>query len=1022
MAKLVDALDLGSSGAIRGGSSPPSRTTRWAPLALMIVLRTASANATAPPLPRPESTRRFLPATNVSAIAQDSKGHLWIGTDRGLARFDGLDFHWQEGHSRLDDAVQSIVIDPDDTLWIGLRQPGTVLRMRNNRVDEVVVLGEPPLVPLTRVLRGPNNTLYTLSSLGLHQIPLGATDTAPLPVFENQEDWRAIDATFDAKGNLWIGTTRGFARVEQGKIRLIAPVRVVHNIHQGPSGTFLVNTSDGPQAFLPESETWARLLLADGTAMEPSILYYDSKETTWLSAGSGANLQVVANGTVYPATIDGMETGASVAFEDREGNVWFGSATGGLLHFRRDHPFRLIGRADGLEIPVVFSIAPAASGGVWMTSPTGLVRWKDGDLKVISVRPLTWPGGLRGIFEDADGSVILPIFHESVLRYREGVLTDVGSWASVPDKHMHWAMRTRDGTLVLGQSDGKLIVESAGERRIFDGAPSNCGAPAYGACEDPNGTLWLATSYSGLCEVRRDKPEWSFHRYGFGKTLPTNRLNAIHCDGNDLWIGTAANGLVRKRGDVFVGVDDTKGLRSNHVGAIVPDRASHLWVSSQRGIERIDAQQLNDVADGKLDRISGLPFDIDDGMGGNTVVSAFPPSGSIDRDGAIWFPTLQGAVVFPDPSSVKPAPVPTPIFDRVTLDGRDLALDDAPILRREVGLGNLVVTVTASTFVSPHRLRFRYRLIGFDRNWIEAGSRRTAYYTNLPAGVFRFELQVTTAGNPVPRQTSLDIVLVPPFYRTPIFTIILILATILLILFFVRIRLWQQRLRFAAVVDERERIARDMHDTLEQSLVASRLQLDAAEAGMGRPGLAEKHIGRARELVDRSMREAKASIWALRAGLSDEADLRAALSAIMGQALSGTRVQFHLGCDREPYRLEPEAERQMVRIAQEAVTNALKHGAPKSINIELRFTPTRVEMSIQDDGTGFDAGDDGVSPAGKPGAHYGLRGMHERAQTLAGTMQIHSRPLQGTVVTVSVPATWRRGSGKRDKNGRLTGT
>jgi|GEM_PF-3002869 len=991
-------------------------------LALTIAVSTSSASAAPPPLPRPESTRRFLPATNVSAIAQDSKGHMWIGTDRGLARFDGLEFHWQEGHSRLDGAIQSIVIDPDDTLWIGLRQPGTVLRMRKNRVDEVAVLGEPPLVPLTRVLRGPNDTLYTLSTLGLHQIPLETLGAAPVPVFESQDDWRAVDAIFDAHGNLWIGTTRGFARVENGKVRLIDPVRMVHNVHQGPNGTLLVNTSDGPHAFDPKSETWSRVPLSDGKTLDSSILYYDSHKATWLSAGSGSNLQVLENGTLYPVPIEGMDTGASVAFEDREGNVWFGSFSGGLVHFRRDHPFRVLGRADGLEIPVVFSIAPAASGGVWMTSPSGLVRWKDGDLKVISVRPLAWPGGLRGIFEDSDGSVILPIFRESVLRYREGVLTDIGSWASVPDKHLHWAMRTRDGTLVLGQSDGKLIVESAGERRVFDGAPSNCDAPARGACEDSNGTLWLATSYSGLCAVRRDKPEWTFRRYGFGKTLPTNRLNAIHCDGNDLWIGTGTNGLVRKRGDVFVGVDDTKGLRSNHVGAIVPDRVGHLWVSSQRGIERIDAQQLNDVADGKRDRINGLPFDIDDGMGGNTVVSAFPPSGSVDRDGAIWFPTLQGAVVFPDPASVKPAPVPTPSFDRVTLDGRDLALDNASVLRREVGLGNLVVTVTAPTFVSPHRLKFRYRLIGFDRNWIEAGSRRTAYYTNLPAGKFRFEVEVTTAGNNVPRRSSLDIVLVPPFYRTPIFTIVLILATVMLILLLVRIRLWQQRLRFAAVVDERERIARDMHDTLEQSLVASRLQLDAAEAGIGRPGLAEKHIGRARELVDRSMREAKASIWALRAGLSDEADIRAALSAIMGQALAGTRVQFHLGCEGEPYRLEPEAERQMVRIAQEAVTNALKHGSPRAINVELRFAPTGVEMKIRDDGAGFEAGDDGVAPTGKPGAHYGLRGMHERAQTLAGTLQIHSRPGQGATVTVAVPASWRRGSGQRDKNGRLLGT
>jgi len=991
-------------------------------LTLATALFAAAAQAAEPPRPRPESTRRFLPATNVYAMAQDSKGHLWIGTDRGLARFDGLEFHWQEGHHRLHDTVSSIVIDPDDTMWIGLRQPGTVLRMRGNRVDELVVLGEPPLVPLFRILRGPNNRLYFLSSQGFAELPLDRPGSAPITLFEHQDNWQVHDAALDKAGNPWIATSRGIAKIEGTKVRLLEPARNVFNLRRGPNGTFLANTNEGPWRFDPTTETWSELRLADGKRMMLSVLYHDAHDVTWLSASGGSNLQVFTNGGIFDTSLEGMETGGTLAFEDREGNIWFGSANGGMVHFRRDHPFRVLGPAEGLTIPVVFSIAPSASGGVWMSSPTGLIRWQDNQAKVISVRPYAWPAALRGIFEDRDGSVLLAIFQGTVLRYRDGTFSDASSTAMVPGTHLHWSMRMRDGTLVLGQNNGKLIVESAEGRKIFDGALAECGTQANDGCEDRHGNLWLATAYSGLCEVRRNGAEWTFHRYGRDKILPTHRLYAVHCDGDDLWIGTAGRGLVRKRGTEFVSINDTKGLRSNHVGAIVRDRVGFLWVSSRRGIERLDPAELNRVADGELDRISGLPFDIDDGMGGNTVVTSFPPSGAIDRDGGIWFPTLRGAVYFPDPSAVKPAPVPVPVIEKVTLDGREFERNGNLPMEREVGLGNLVIAISAPTFVSPHRLRVRYRLIGFDRGWIDAGLRRTVYYTNLPAGKFRFELALSTAGNATPRLAGFDIILVPPFYRTRIFTVTLVLAGILLILLLVRIRLWQQRLRFVAVVDERERIARDMHDTLEQSLVASRLQLDAAEAGLGRPGLAEKHIGRARELVDRSMREAKASIWALRAGLSDEADLRAALSAIIGQALAGTRVAFHLDCQGEPYRLEPEAERQLVRIAQEGVTNALKHGAPKAINVQLRFSSTGVEMDVRDDGSGFDAGESGVSPAGKPGAHFGLRGMHERAQTLSGTLQIHSRPGEGVAISVSVPASWRRGSGKRDKNGRLIGT
>jgi signal transduction histidine kinase len=413
-------------------------------------------------------------------------------------------------------------------------------------------------------------------------------------------------------------------------------------------------------------------------------------------------------------------------------------------------------------------------------------------------------------------------------------------------------------------------------------------------------------------------------------------------------------------------------------------------------VVRASEAALVAFTEGRAPRVSAMLFSARDGLPSNASPWRWPPAAARDRQGDLWLGLVRDAVVF-QPDAVVPPRLPEVVIEGARLDGRELTLGGTTAPRVPHRHTVLEVRYTAPLLDHRQHLRYRYRLDGLENEWHEAGEAQEAYYARLPAGRYRFRVAAlldnwTGAGG---REASVAFVLVPPFYRTGAFFAALALAIVLagVMAFTVRVRLLRRR--FADLSEERNRIAREIHDSLEQTLFAAKLQLEAAASDEAPAALA-RPLARAGELVHRAIEETRAAVWSLRAGVFGRADLQVAISVTAGEALRGTNVAFSLQVEGVPYRLPAVTEWHVGQIVREAFTNALKHARPRALLVRLEFLPGKVVVLVSDDGSGF-------SPGETAPGHYGLRGMKERVRPFAGQVAVESDPGRGTTVRLEIP-------------------
>jgi signal transduction histidine kinase len=392
-------------------------------------------------------------------------------------------------------------------------------------------------------------------------------------------------------------------------------------------------------------------------------------------------------------------------------------------------------------------------------------------------------------------------------------------------------------------------------------------------------------------------------------------------------------------------------------------------------------------------------YGVADGMKVNEASSGGHPAGWRLDDGELWFATLKGAATI-DPAHLASNHVPPLLsIERVLVDDTPQIVSNTITL--EPGSRRFAVDYTALSFTAPQKVRFKYRLQGFDHDWVDAGPQRTAYYTNLPPGHFTF--QVMACNNDGVWSTipaSLSFHLKPYFYQTKWFYLFLLSAAALLWYGGYRWRMRQVESRFGAVMAERNRIAREIHDTLAQGFVAVSVQLQIVSRLLGgSTESARQHLGQAQELVRQGLEDARKAIWELRSQSAENQDLAAQLAKMADRVTAGTEIRTEVRVNGAYRPLGKTVEDELMRIAQEAVTNAVRHAAPKRVAIQLRFTAKQVELSVEDNGRGFS----GELPSMQDG-HFGIAGMKERAQQIGGTLTVNSRSGEGTRVCVEVTA------------------
>jgi signal transduction histidine kinase len=436
------------------------------------------------------------------------------------------------------------------------------------------------------------------------------------------------------------------------------------------------------------------------------------------------------------------------------------------------------------------------------------------------------------------------------------------------------------------------------------------------------------------------------------------------------------------------------GLPTGWIVQVLDDGRGRLWASSSRGIFWVRKSELGEVADGRRARVQVNLYDASDGvqMRGDPFGH---PAGFKDSQGRLWFAT-SGGVAMVDPASLG-APRPRVTIDELRLGGQPIALGDA-VVRSGPAPRDLDVTFSARSFAPADTLSFRYRLHGRDPDWIEGGPARAAHYAQLGAGSYRLMIEARNREGEWSAQPAvLAFTLRPPFHRSPLFVLACALGAGLLLLGAHRVRIGQTRAGMQAVMLERSRIARDIHDTLAQAFAATSVQLECLEEALdgGEPATARRHLDTARKVVEETLDEARRAVWLLRPQAVEQG-LAAALGVMVQRVSGGTPVDLQVTGTQRP--LPPMIASNVLRIAHEAVANARRHAHARHIELRLAFSPRSIALSVADDGKGFD--DERLAR----GDCSGIMGMKERAADIGATLDIESAPGRGTRVRVEVPA------------------
>lgn len=946
--------------------------------------------------------REGLPQNTVQAIVQTRDGYLWIGTQEGLARFDGVQFTIFD--KRNTPAFQSHYIltlleDSAGRLWIGTNSG--LLLYHDGKFSRFTAPNAPSDQYIRNLYMDSRNRLWIGTDLGGLNLYHGGRFSAYTT--KNGLSHNFVRATcLDRSGNLWVGTDGGgLNRMRDGKWEVERAVThfFIGSILEDRSGRLWVGTLGGGLFFHKDGK-WNSLTTKDGLPNNfIRYLYEDDRGTLWIATEGGLARNIRGQWQVLTNSHGLASPFIWTLTQDHEGSLWIGTFGGGLSRLK-DPKFLTLTSQQGLSDDDIWSIHGDQNGVMWIgTVNGGVTRWNNGQTSSITTGNGLPNNNVRSILVDRDGTVWIGTSGGGLCAWRDGKCTIYNSKNGLSNDFVRSIYQDQEGNLWIGTNGGGLNRFRDGKFTFFDSRNGLSGDFIRALHQDRQGNLWIAVDGGGV--VRYNKGE--FKQYGLKEGISSDKVLSLYQDPErTLWIGTLDGGLNRLKDEKFTSYKIDNGLADDGVFQILEDATGHLWMGSNKGIFRVAKKELNDYAAGKIKKISSDIFGIADGMASNECNGGSFPSGWKDSTGRLWFPTDHGVVVF-DPDHL---PV-NQLAPRVHIES--LIADDAAHLRLppfgkqisfEPGITRLEFHYTALSFLFPQKMKFQYRLDGFDKDWVQAGSRRVAYYTNLPPGRYTFRVIASNNDGVWNHEGAFVLFeLSPHFYQTFWFYALCVLALILLIVAVYRFRIRQMRLQFAAVLEERNRISREIHDTLTQDFTAIVLQLEAAEMVMeNTPEHAGSFVERARELARNGLTESRRFVQALRPSPLEGKSLSNAFKQIADKTLSGSGIKFSIEVAGKEKQLQPGVEDNLLRIAQEAFTNIRKHSGAQNVKMHLHYKRLLTEMRIEDDGHGFDP----QNPSSSGEGGFGLTSMRERAAQAKGRLEIHSAPGKGTSIVVSV--------------------
>jgi signal transduction histidine kinase/ligand-binding sensor domain-containing protein len=946
-----------------------------------------------------------------SAIAQTVDGYLWIGTSNGLTRFDGVRFvPWTPpaGATFPNLNVIALLGSSDGSLWIGTS--GGFARLKNGiattypdkggRVSQMVEDKSGSIwIGQTRVAH-PGEPLCQVVGLAAHCF--GKTGGVPAPYVST--------LATDPRGYLWLGHSSSVTQWAAGSGTTFEIPKLHATEGLEGIGATLVNQDGSVLVGLARAGSglglqrlidghWQSFMAPglDGSTLQVSALHRARNGSLWIGTVDDGIFHVQDDSVDHYRSTDGLSSdGVNQIFEDHEGDVWVATSLG--VDRFRDVKVTTYSRTEGLSANVVQSVAAGRDGTVWIGNFGALDSIKNG--QIASLTPKAGLPGIRvtSLLEDAAGTLWVGVDNQLYVY-----------------EHQHFARITPRGRPQLGtvismtqDTAGDLWVLTANPlsllhihgRTIVEDQAAASVPPALSVAASGQGGIFLGLIDGRLAELRGGKLEtftlWS-------PNSNHDRIGSLVSNADGSMWGDSAGGLIGWRNGRTEVLGEKNGLPCKRVNGLVKAKNGDLWLSQPCGFTRIPHEQLDASWDSPSPALKVETLDVFDGA--QTGRSVFAPTATASPDGKLWFAN-ETLLQMIDPAELSANSFVPPVhIEEITADHR--AYPPSRALELPAHTRDLEIDYTALSLGIPQKVRFRYKLEGWDIEWQDAGTRRQAFYMNLGPRSYTFRVMASN-GDGVwnESEAALGFAIAPAFYQTRWFYFGSILTVVFALysLYWLRLRqiTAQMKERMLERLSERERIARDLHDSFFQGIQGLLLMFNSGTSQLDPKEPARAILVQALEQSDRVMLEGRELVLDLRAVATDTLELPESLAKAGEEFKSLGDAEFRVTVIGHSRPLNGMCANELYRIGREALYNAFLHAHASSIEVELHYESERLRLRVTDNGVGID---EQVVRDGVRAGHWGLPGMQERAQKLDAKLMIWSRKGSGTEIEVAVSAT-----------------
>ena len=759
-----------------------------------------------------------LPENSVTSIAQTDDGYLWLGTEGGLARFDGIRFTVFDKNTTPalgSNFITSLVVDREGTLWIGTFGGG------------LAYFRHGLFLPFEFQKDLGSNSILSLYEDGQGSVWIG-TDGGGLIHLRGSKLQKLTkknglagnsisSISGDRNGTIWIGTHEGLTRFLNGKLTTYTAKdglieNDIRSVHVDRKGLVWIGThGNGLLRWNPDNRT-PPVKVNGLSGKSVSSLYEDGAGTLWIGTLNGGLNRLVGNQLSSLTKKEGLPgAGVWAIFEDRAGTLWLGGTEGGITSVR-EGLFTSITTQQGLVSDTSLAIYQDKDGAVWIGSDGGVTRLKNGQTTRYTTNEGLPDNLVFSVTQDGAGDIWAGT-RSGIARLEKGKFRTFTATDGLPAARSFLCTYTdRHGALWVGSRGG--LSRFDGEKfttfSTRDGLPNNLVTSLY---QDAHDALWIGTDGGGLLRWKNGQ----LRTFTVHDGLPNEFIYSILADPDGtLWLGTNGKGLVRFANGKFTSYTRKDGLLDDAIFAILDDGLGRLWLSSNRGVASVSKNDLAAFADRKSRSLQSISYGVADGMRSRECNGGFQPAGWRSQDGRLWFPTLKGVAVVTPSNFAASKPPFSAILERVLADNAPVSLSRGFIIPPGKKRFEFQFTVPGSAV--PEKLQFSFMLEGFDKDWVQSGSRGLANYTNIPPGSYRFRILACIDGLCTSNGSGASLTIQPAFYETRTFfflvTVLLASGTYGSHRFHVR-RLKHKERVLQAMIDERTRELRESHEQLE---------------------------------------------------------------------------------------------------------------------------------------------------------------------------------------------------------------